>query len=263
MIARVSAVPIPARSALVLALASVAGGAAFAWPLLVRAPGDARVESILMFVAVLPVLVVVVLVELTAGHLDARALAMLGVLAALGAAVRPLGAGAAGIETTFALLVLGGRVFGPGFGLVLGAVTMFASALLTGGVGPWLPFQMLAAGWIGLGAGLLPAVRGRGELVLLVTYGALAALAFGLAMNLWFWPFAVGLDTGLSHLPGAPLLDNLGRFLAFSAVTSLGWDIGRAVTTGALIVLAGPAILGALRRAARRAAFNPAPSVRG
>ena len=89
---------------------------------------------------------------------------MLGVLSAIGAALRPLGAGMAGIETVFFLLVLAGRVYGPGFGFVLGTTTLFASALLTGGVGPWLPFQMLAAAWVGLGAGLLPRrVRGPGR----------------------------------------------------------------------------------------------------
>ena len=37
-------------------------------------------------------------------------------------------------------------------------------ALLTGGVGPWLPFQMICAGGIGLGAGLLPGrAGGRAE----------------------------------------------------------------------------------------------------
>ncbi len=88
--------------------------------------------------------------------MDTKAIAMLGVLSALGAALRPMGAGTAGIETVFFLLVLGGRVYGPGFGFVLGSTTLFASAILTGGIGPWLPFQMLAASWVGMGAGLLP-----------------------------------------------------------------------------------------------------------
>jgi energy-coupling factor transport system substrate-specific component len=35
----------------------------------------------------------------------------------------------------------------------------------------------------------------------------------------------------------------------------MAWDIGRALTTGVLVVLTGPAVLAALRRAARRAAF--------
>ena len=58
--------------------------------------------------------------------LDVRALAMLGLLAAVGAVLRPLSAGTAGIETVLVLLVLGGRVFGAGFGFLLGSTTLFA-----------------------------------------------------------------------------------------------------------------------------------------
>jgi energy-coupling factor transport system substrate-specific component len=219
-------------------------------------------------VAILPVLIAIVLAELTSGGLDAKALAMLGVLSAINAALRPLGTGTAGIETVFFLLVLAGRGFGPGFGFVLGCTSMFTSALLTAGIGPWLPFQMLAAGWVGLGAGLLPRrVRGRVEIAMLAGYGMLAAYLYGLLMNLWFWPFSVGAGSQLSFVAGAPVLENLHRFLAFTVVTStLGWDTGRAVTNLVVILLAGPAVLGALRRAARRAAFeapvtfSPAPS---
>ena len=96
------------------------------------------------------------LAEIAEGGLDAKAVAMLGVLAAVGAALRLLGAGTAGIEPVFFLLVPAGRVLGRGFGFVLGCLTLFASALLTGGVGPWLPFQMLAAG-LGRVRGGLPA----------------------------------------------------------------------------------------------------------
>ena len=60
------------------------------------------------------------------------------------------------MELVFFLLILAGRVFGPGFGFVLGCTSLFASALMTAGVGPWLPFQMLVSAWVGMGAGLLP-----------------------------------------------------------------------------------------------------------
>jgi len=53
---------------------------------------------------------------------------------------------------------ISGRVMGPGFGFVLGNAAMFASAALTGGGGPWLPFQMLAAGGVGVVAGLVPGI---------------------------------------------------------------------------------------------------------
>lgn len=255
------AIPVRLRSRLVLALASLAGLVVFVWPLVISPRGDEAGQSAdapLIFLLTLPVLVVVVLAEVSSGGIDSKALALLGVLSAVNAALRPLGAGTAGIETVFFLLILSGRVFGPGFGFVLGSTSLFASALLTAGVGPWLPFQMLAASWVGLGAGLLPRrVRGRWEIAMLGAYGVLAAYAFGLLMNLSFWPFATGSDTDLSYVAGAPVVENLQRFVVFTVVTStLGWDTGRALTNLAAIVLVGPAVLVALRRAARRAAFD-------
>lgn len=245
------------RAATALGVASVAGAAAFLWPLLVT-PGASldSARAPLLFALLLPVVLAVVLAELADGGMDTKALAVLGVLSALGAALRPLGAGTAGIETVFFLLVLGGRVFGAGFGFVLGTTTLFASALLTGGVGPWLPYQMLGAGWVGLGAGLLPRVRGRAELLLLAGYAAVSAVAFGLLLNLSFWPFTLGEGTQLSFDASRGALENLHAFALFTVATSLGWDLGRAVTSVLLVLLAGPAVLGVLRRASRRAAFE-------
>jgi len=259
-LATVRSVPVTVRSGLVLILASVAGLAVFVWPLLISprpASAGHTTDAPLIFVLTLPVLVLVVLAEVSSGGIDAKALALLGVLSAVNAALRPLGAGTAGIETVFFLLVLAGRVLGPGFGFVLGSTSLFASALLTAGVGPWLPFQMLAASWVGLGAGLLPRARGKAEIALLAAYGVLGAYAYGLLMNLSYWPYATGPDTQISYVAGAPILDNLHRFLVFSVVTSTaGWDTGRALTNLVAIVLVGPAVLVALRRAARRAAFD-------
>lgn len=246
------------RSAAAIALVSIAGLAAFCWPLIVSPESGLAhgTDAPLVFALVLPMLLAVVLAEISEGGMDVKAVAMLGVLAAVGAALRPLGAGTAGLETVFFLLILGGRVFGAGFGFVLGATTLFASALVTGGVGPWLPFQMLGAAWVGWGAGLLPPLRGRAEIIMLAAYGALAGLAYGLLLNLSFWPFTTGMSGELSFVAGAPVLENLHRFIIFTLATSLGWDIGRAITTAALVVLTGRAVLGALRRTARRAAFE-------
>jgi energy-coupling factor transport system substrate-specific component len=185
------------------------------------------------------------------------------VLSAVNAALRTLGAGLAGVELVFFLLVLSGRVFGAGFGFVLGCTSLFASALLTSGVGPWLPYQMLCAAWIGLGAGLLPRrVTGRWEIAMLVVYGIVCAYAFGLLMNLSSWPYALGIELpghsgSLSFVAGAPLAENLHRFLVFTVLTSTGgWDTGRAITNSVAIVVLGPAILATLRRAGRRASYG-------
>lgn len=257
---RTAVIRLRPRSTLALALVSVAGLVAFGWPLLVD-PGSGMAhggDAPFVFALLLPLLLAVVVAEIAEGGLDVKAVAMLGVLAAVGAVLRPIGAGSAGVEMVFFLLVLAGRVFGPGFGFVLGAVTLFASALLTGGVGPWLPYQMLGAAWVGLGAGLLPPARGRWEIGLLAAYGAVAGLLYGWMLNFSFWPFAIGAGTGLSFEAGAPVLTNLHRFALFSLATSLGWDLGRAATNVVMILLTGPAVLGALRRASRRAAFDAA-----
>lgn len=246
------------RSLAALLLVSAVGVIAFTWPLLAQ-PGSGlahATDAPLLFALLLPLLLAVVLAQLAEGGMDAKTVAMLGVLAAVGAALRPLGTGVAGFEPIFFLLVLAGRAYGPGFGFVLGAVTLFASALITAGVGPWLPFQMLGAAWVGAGAGLLPALRGRAELAMLAVYAAIAGLTYGLALNLSFWPFVVGNASTIAFVAGDPVLDNLGRFLAFTLVTSLGFDVPRAVLTATLVLLTGRPILRALRRAGRRAAFD-------
>ena len=252
-------VPVSARATLSILLVSAVGAASFLWPLFI-VPGstlDDVATAPLILAALLPLFLVVVLAEISRGGFDVKAIAMLGVLTAVGAVLRPLGAGTAGLETVFFLLILAGRVYGPGFGFVLGATTLLGSALLTGGVGPWLPFQMMASAWVGLGAGLLPRARGKAEVALLVAYGVLAGVLYGITMNFSFWPFIVGLDNQLSYIAGAPVLENLHRFVVYTVTTSLGWDIGRALTNGVAIVLIGPAVLSALRRIARRAAFGP------
>lgn len=246
------------RSAAAIVLASIIGLAAFCWPLLASADSAVarRGDAPLLFALLLPVVVAVVLAEVSEHGMDSKAVAMLGVLSAAGAAARVMGAGTAGIETVFFLIVLAGRAFGPGFGFVLGHTALFTSAVLTGGVGPWLPYQMLASGWVGLGAGLLPRARGRLEVAMLAVYGAGSALLYGFLLNLSFWPFTLGGDTSVSFVPGDAVGDNLRRLAAFTLATSMGWDVGRAATTAVLVLLTGAVLLRTLRRAGRRAVFE-------
>ncbi len=230
------------------------------WPLLLQAGDGDRIAPPFLFLALLPLIIAVVLAEVSEGGLDPRVLAILGVLSAVNAVLRALSPGLAGVELAFFLLILAGRVYGPGFGFVLGCTSLFASALLTAGVGPWLPFQMIVSAWVGMGAGLLPRrFTGRAEIVLLATYGVVAAYGFGLLMNLSGWPFVAGIavpgeEGSLSYVAGAPLLENLHRFLLYTLLTSTGgWDTVRAVTNAVAIALLGPAVLTTLRRASRRA----------
>lgn len=260
-----NAVAMGTKSWLAVSLATAMGLIAFGWPFLAE-PGSTAVahatDAPWVFAVVVPLVLLVVLAQVADGGMDAKAIAILGVLAALVCILRPLGAGTAGLEPIWFVIILGGRALGPGFGFSLGALSLAASALVTGGVGPWLPFQMIAAAWVGLGAGLLPPCRGRREIAMLAAYGMLASMGYGLAMNLWFWPFLGGLEgtayaPGILFEPGAPVGENVSRWLAFSLVTSLGWDIPRGILTAALIAVVGRPALIALRRASRRANFAP------
>lgn len=260
------AIPLRRRTIAAIALASILGLVAFAWPFVIE-PGstlDHGTDAPWVFTALLLVMVAVVLAELADGGMDAKAVAMLGVLAAVGAALRALSIGVTGFTFMFAVLIPAGRVLGAGFGFVLGALTMASSALITGGVGPWLPFEMIGAAWVGMCAGFLPQrPRGWPELTVLAVYGAAAGLLYGWLLNLWSWPFVAGVgqisDASIAYVPGDSVLDNLRRFIAYDLATSLGFDIPRAISNAALVLLAGRPILLALRRGARRAAFGATP----
>lgn len=252
------------RTAVALLLVTIVGIMAFAWPLIAE-PGSGSVahadDAPLLVAFLLPVVLATLALSINEGGIDAKALAMLGVLSAIAAALRPFGPAAAGIEPMWIIIILGARALGPVFGFLLGSTAMFVSALITGGVGPWLPFQMMAAAWIGLGAGLLPkTTKHRYELLILLPYTFASALFFGLLMNLWQWPWTPGLGEAISYLPGDEPSANIMRWLRFSITTSLAWDLSRAISTTIFIAIASKPILVALRRGARRARFSPRPT---
>jgi energy-coupling factor transport system substrate-specific component len=242
-------------SILVAAIGSVL---MFSWPFFISASSAVEADvAQVVFIALMPVMLVLILVEVATGEIGSKQIALLGVLIALNAVIRLLGAGTAGIETAFFLIIIAGFVFGSGFGFLLGTGSLLVSALITGGVGPWLPFQMMAAGLIGIGAGLLPRFRSRfGKLAVLIVYSIPASFSYGFLMTLWNWPFLAGSESSISYLAGAGVMENLVRFVQFQILTGgLIWDLGRAITTVALIAITGPLLLGSLQRAAGKAGF--------
>ena len=95
------------------------------------------------------------------------------------------------------LPILTGYCYGPTFGFLLGSLSLLVSALIGGGVGPWLPYQMFATGWMGMLSGVparVPERTGGWEPVMLAVWGVVLGLIFGAIMNIWFWPFMQGGD---------------------------------------------------------------------
>jgi energy-coupling factor transport system substrate-specific component len=250
------------RTPLVMALTLVIGVLAFTWPFFIQ-PGSElnqlghQSDASLLFVVLMGLVVMLLLAELTSGGADAKTIAVLGVLAAAGGALRVLSAGTAGLEPMFFLLVVAGRVLGAGKGFLLGVLALLASAFLTAGVGPWTPFQMIACGWVCLGAGLLPPLRGRAERIMLTFYGLVVGFAYGAVMNLWFWPFlGTGAPAGAGFVPDAGVATNLGHYAIFYVTTSFAWDLPRGVLTALLTFAASGSLLRSLRRSVRKARFD-------
>lgn len=244
-----------------LLVGNVVGALALFWPFVLGSRLNSVDVSRLLpyaWAVVLPILLVLLVQSLIAQHRDIRSLAMLAALAALAAAVRPLGAGVAGLEPIWAVILIGGRALGARLGYLLGAFSMAVSALLTGGVGPWLPYQMLVGAWVGAVPALLPRVRGWRETALMVSLGAVTGLAVGALLNLWFWPLAVGIDPEIAFVPGLEATENLMHWIRYGLLTSAGFDIPRAVLLATLLALSSATLLGVIRRATRRASFTPA-----
>ncbi len=243
-------------SRLSIAVAGLASLLMFTWPLFItsKIASEAALAQA-VFIVLMPLVLILVLVEFASGDIGAKQLALLGVLIALNAVIRMLGAGTAGIETAFFLVILGAFVFGSGFGFILGASSIFVSALLTGGIGPWLPFQMMGVGLVGLGAGLIPKfTRSWQQKTSLVVYAVISSFVYGSLMTMWNWPFLAGTGTQLSYVAGDPIISNLTRFFQYELITGgFFWDLGRALTTSVLILLTSQSLLATLNRAASKA----------
>lgn len=244
------------RAALVAV--SGVGLAAFLYPfLLSNAPTDGENaahagDAPLIFGMLIGLAAVLFLVELTSGGMNAKVASALAVLAMAAAALRlpPLPAGASAF---FFLILLGGYAFGPRFGFLLGSLALFISAFVSGGFGPWVPFQMFASGWIGLTAGWLGALRPSLarrpwiELLALMIFGVLWGFFFGALMNLWFWPY-IATGENVSWRPGIGLSVTLRHYWAFYVLTSAGWDAWRSLANVLFIALAGRPTLNVLLR---------------
>ena len=239
---------------------TAAGVMLFIAPLLL---GSRFPQAVLLFSALVAVSALVVLAVAVQTHrLSTRLLAILAALVAVDAVMRlVIVIGLLGFSPIFFLIIAGGFAMGPSFGFASGALTLLLSAVLTAGLGPWLPYQMLAAGWVGMGAGYLGRLSGRSTsrlgIGLLCCYGAVAGLAYGLLLDLWEWPLLLApASSQLSWVPGLAVGEIVRRFGTFYLSTSLVYDSFRAAGNVILIALLGRAVITALDRFRRRFLVN-------
>jgi energy-coupling factor transport system substrate-specific component len=239
-----------------LALASLVGIALFFWPFAgggvpAAAPAIALAGGTVAALG---------LVEVGTRRIDARGLALLATLAAIDAALRlALVVGIGGFSPVFFLILCAGYVFGASFGFLTGAVAILVSALVTGGVGPWLPYQVFAAGWMGAAAGLvggrLERPPSKRELLVLAGVGFAGGYIFGALMDLSIWSLP-----GIIWAPGWSTAEVAKRFVVLYIATSAWYDTFRAVGNVVMVLAFGPPVLAALARLRARFSFEVVPA---
>ena len=229
-------------------------------------------EMPVMMTVLLGLCLLVLLFEAQGPIVNTKLIALLGILVAINSALRFVETaipGPGGFSPIFFLIILVGYIFGGRVGFLMGALTLLVSALVTGGVGPWLPAQMFTAGWVGLSTPILRLLTravtkktarqteppANTEILVLAGFGLLWGFLYGAVMNLWQWPFIAG-PQNQSFTAGLGLLATLQRYLAFYLVTSLVWDAVAAVGNVLLLLALGKPALRALRRFRRRFEFS-------
>lgn len=217
-------------------------------------PSDPESRTALLLFSGSIALILIALISEAQTGLTSHTIAMVGTLIGLNSVLRlietviPL---PGGFSPVFLLITLVGYSFGARLGFLMGALTMLITGPLTaGGLGPWTPYQMLAAGWIGLGAAWLP--RRKFVLPALIIYITIWGWFYGVLTNLYFWPYAMSAPD-IGWVPGQGIDETLLRYGRYYLVTSLIWDSARSIGNFLLMLVLGPSLIKALDRFKRRA----------
>ena len=246
------------RSSVAYLAIAVVGFVAFVWPFWFPTEsgtntahtGDAWVWAMLLGILTVGALTL----EISQRRINGATIATLGVLAAMNSLLRLLDLPGGG-NAMFFLTVIAAAAFGARFGTLLGLTAMAASAIITAGVGPWMPYQMLALAAMGAAAGAFGKVIARFPLNMqvagLAAFAWFWAFIYGATMNLWFWPLIR--DGGrLSYEPGIGAAATAHRYWSYYFLESFAWDAAGAVTNAAFILILGAPLLRSLRRIAHR-----------
>jgi energy-coupling factor transport system substrate-specific component len=247
------------RRALPVGVVSLAGVVLFSWPFF----GSELPASTPAWTLAIAAVAGLFLVEAGMRQLDSRAVALLAAIAAIDTALRlAVIEGIGGFSPIFFLVLCAGYVFGTSFGFLVGALSILVSAVAGGGMGPWVPYQVFAVGWVGVAAGLAghwsrgSRIPGWRDVLALAVVGALMGWVVGALLDITDWiPVYRGNPT-LGWSPGMDAVTSLVHFARFYLLTSLAYDTFRAVGNVLMVVALGAPVMAALARLRARLTFE-------
>ena len=240
---------------------SLVGVALFAWPFV----GSDLPASTPAWTLSVGCIAALLLVEAGTRQLDARGLALLAAIAAIDTALRlAVIEGIGGFSPIYFLVLCAGFVFGPTYGFLAGALSILVSALAGAGVGPWVPYQVFAVGWVGVAAGVAGRHRaslpGRRDIVILALVGAVMGWAVGALLDIQDWVPVYRGNPTLGWQPGMDAATAALHFARFYLLTSLAYDTFRAAGNVVMVVALGAPVLAALARLKARFSFEVVPA---
>jgi energy-coupling factor transport system substrate-specific component len=245
------------KNVLPVGAVSLAGLLLFAWPF----AGSGLPAGTPAWALMLACVAALLLVEAGTRQLDSRAIALLAAIAAIDTALRlAVIVGIGGFNPIFFLVLCAGYVFGPSFGFLAGALSILVSAIVGGGVGPWVPYQVFGVGWIGVIAGLAghwraptPGIR---DVIALAAVGVVLGYVFGALLDVTVWVPAYRGNPTLGWNPGMPTKEALQHFARFYLLTSFAYDSFRAVGNAVMVLALGAPVMAALARLHARLTFE-------
>jgi energy-coupling factor transport system substrate-specific component len=245
------------KRALPVALVSVAGVALFAWPF----AGSDLPASTPAWGLTLAALAALFLVEAGTRQLDARGVALLAAIAAIDTALRlAVIEGIGGFSPIYFLVLCAGYALGPSYGFLAGALSILVSALAGGGVGPWVPYQVFAVGWVGAVAGIVgrwaSPLPGRRDVIMLAAVGALMGWVVGALLDIQDWVAVYRGNPTIGWQAGIDPVTALIHFGRYYLLTSLAYDTFRAAGNVAMVLALGAPVLAALARLRARLSFE-------
>jgi energy-coupling factor transport system substrate-specific component len=245
--------------ALPIGVVSLVGIVLFSWPFL----GSGLPASTPAWTLTIACVVGLFLIETGMRQLDSRAVALLAAIAAIDTALRlAVIEGIGGFSPIYFLVLCAGYVFGTSFGFLAGALSILVSALAGGGMGPWVPYQVFAVGWVGVAAGLAgqwsrgSRVPDWRDVVVLAAVGGVMGWVVGALLDITDWIPAYRGNPTLGWLPGMDAATSLVHFGRFYLLTSLAYDTFRAVGNVLMVVALGAPVMAALARLRVRLTFE-------
>lgn len=141
------------------------------------------IDNVILVSAGFLIVVFVLLFEIKG--LDARKVAAISTLSALGGILRVPFAAIPGLQPTTFIIAVAGYTLGPVNGFMVGGMAAFISNFFLGH-GPWTLWQMLGWGLCGFFFGILKTIMKKDNILLFAIICGIWGYIFGVILDMWY-----------------------------------------------------------------------------